>query len=208
MQRKAIVARTLVGVLFAIGFVGLRVSSVLATAAPTATITIHKAECPTGVGDAIFEECHGNGLGDVDFLITDDDGDQVITTDDDGVASAEEVPGQIEIAEDPDVLDDYLGAYVYCSEQNSGDVLFDSDLDGDNALFGDIEAGDDVICDWYDITEAEDTGDDDDDGGTTLPSTGIGFTGGSDDASLLLALGLTALALGGGALGLRRRMGL
>ena len=36
--------------------------------------------------------------------------------------------------------------------------------------------GDDVVCDWYNITEADDDGDDTGgtSGGTTLPTTGIG----------------------------------
>src|ERR671930_51510 len=125
MRRRALLARTFVGLLLVFGFAVLRVSSAFAQD-DTATVTIHKATCPTGVGSAIFDECHGNGLADVDFQVSDDAGDQVITTDGDGVASAEVVAGDVSISEDADVLDDYLGAYVYCSEQNSGDVLFDS----------------------------------------------------------------------------------
>jgi hypothetical protein len=219
MLRTVWAARILAGLLIAFGFVGLRVSAALATTAPTATVIIHKAECPTGVGGDIFEECHDNGLGGVDFLIADAEGDQVVTTDADGVASAEVIAGEVSITEDPDVLADYLGAYVYCSEQNSGEVLIDIDLDGDDTVGGEIEAGDEVVCDWYNITEADDDddgGDDDDDGGdddddnggTTLPDTGVGFGGGSSDAVLLLTLGLSALALGGTALGLRRRTAL
>src|SRR5262245_8128477 len=114
MQRAVLLTRVLAGLVLVLGFTAVRVSEASAAVAPTAKVTIHKAECPTGTTGDIFEECHDNGLEDVDFLVTDDDGEQIITTDEDGVASADVVPGDVEITEDPDVLDDYLGAYVYC----------------------------------------------------------------------------------------------
>jgi hypothetical protein len=217
MRQTVLITRVLVGLVLVLGFTVLRISSASATVAPTATITIHKAECPTGTSGDIFEECHDNGLEGVDFLITDAEGDQVITTDADGVATAEVTAGEVEITEDPDVLGDYLGAYVYCSEQNSDEVLFDGDLDGDNTVGGTIEAGDDIVCDWYNITAADDDDDDgdddaddddDDNGGTTLPDTGIGSATTSGDTTLTLMLSLLALALGGAAFSLRRRTAL
>jgi hypothetical protein len=219
-MRRSALARTLVGLALVFGFVVLRAGSAMAQD-DTAAVTIHKAECFHGVGPAIFEECHDNGIGGVDFFVTDADGEHVITTDDAGVASIEVVAGNVSIAEDGDVLAQYLGAYVYCSDQNTGDVLFDSDLDGTVGVAGTINAGADITCDWYDILPAEDTGGGDtgggttdggttdggttSTGGTTLPSTGAGRVGGPSDGLLLPSLGLAALAMGGAAVGLRRR---
>jgi hypothetical protein len=213
MRRTDVFARLLVGVVLVFGFAALRVSSAAAQDVLTATITIHKAECPTGVGGDIFEECHGNTLEGVDFVITDTDVAETYTTDADGVITATVTAGAVDIGEDPDVLAGYLGAYVYCSDQNTDEVFFDGDLDGESAIAGDIEAGADVVCDWYNITEAADDADDDADdddsgGGTTLPSTGIGTTTGTGDTTLTLTLALLTLALGGAAFSLRRRTSL
>jgi hypothetical protein len=208
MRRTGMLTRTIIGLLLVFGFAALRVTPAFAQDG-TATITIHKATCPTGVGSAIFDECHGNGLAGVDFLVSDAEGDQVITTDGDGVASTTVVAGEVSISEDANVLANYLGAYVYCSEQNSGAVLFDTDLNGTTGVSGNIEAGDDVICDWYNITEAAAaptaTASS---GSTALPSTGAGTSGGADESALLLMLGLAALTLGGVAVALRRRTAL
>jgi hypothetical protein len=210
MRRSGVLARTVVATMFLFGFFALRVSSALAGDG-TVSVTIHKAECFHGVGPDIFEKCHDNGLGGVDFLVTSDDTGYVVTTDDDGVASIEVPAGVIGVAEDPDVLAQYLGAYVYCSDQATGQVLFDSDLDGTIGVIGDLAAGTELLCDWYDITEAPaDSGNSSSSGSsnTTLPSTGVGSTGGSDDALLLLTLSLTALALGGAVVARRRRTAL
>src|SRR5262249_9627405 len=148
---------TLVGLALVFGFAVLRAGAAMAQD-DTATVTIHKAECFHGVGPDIFDACHGNGIGGVDFFVTDADGQHVITTDDGGLASIQVTAGNIAIAEDGDVLAQYLGAYVYCSDQNTGDVMFDSDLDGTVGVAGSIDAGADVVCDWYDILPAKDDG--------------------------------------------------
>jgi hypothetical protein len=174
--------------------------------AGSATITIHKATCPTGTDD-IFGECHDDGLGGVSFAI---DGFEVgsgtITTDADGVASATVLEaaatGDITLTEDPDVFADYLGAYVYCSEQGSGEVLYDGSADTGSVTFT-ASQGDDIVCDWYNITEADDDDDDDADptptatsgGGTTLPDTGTGPDASGTPGAELALIGLLGAGL-------------
>jgi hypothetical protein len=167
-----------------------------------ATITIHKAECPTGVGATIFEECHDQGVGDVAFEVNGD----VFVADETGVLELEGAAGEVTITEDPDVFGDYLGAYVYCRDLTDDEVLFDgSATDSGGTVVLDVEVGDEIVCDWYNITEAEDGGDDGDSGTggtTTLPTTGTGS--GSTDQQLILLLGMVA-GIGALGIGLRRR---
>jgi hypothetical protein len=180
----------------------------------TATITIHKAECPTGVGSQIFEKCHSNGLGGVDFSIGPDGAETIYTTDADGVIGPITIPaGYMNIAEDPATMAQYLGEYVYCRDLTTNTVLFDGDLSGTNGVHGTNPAGANVVCDWYDITPAADPGDTT--GGTTtttttvastLPSTGTGSSVSNNSlfygfSTLLL---LAAVAFGGAEM-LRRR---
>ena len=161
-----------VGAALVFGFLLLHASMGLADG--TSTITIHKAECPTGVGSQIFEKCHGNGLGGVNFAIGPSGGEQVYTTDDNGVIGPITVPaGPIHITEDPATVAKYLGVYVYCRDLTTNTVLFDSDLNGSDGLHGSNPAGANVVCDWYDITPAAS----DNGGGTDAGGGGTG-TGG------------------------------
>jgi hypothetical protein len=166
-------------------------------------VTIHKATCPTGAGADIFTQCHGNVLGGVSFAVDGFEiGSGTITTDDSGVASKTileaAASGDVTLTEDSATFASYLGAYVYCAEQGSGAVLFDSDAPGGTVTFS-AKQGDDIICDWYNITEAssgasEPPATGGDGGATSLPSTGVGGrTGGSS------GVWLEAAALGGAA---------
>jgi LPXTG-motif cell wall-anchored protein len=154
-----------------------------------ATITIHNATCPNP-GSDIYANCHGNALGGVDFDFNGFEvGSGTETTNASGVAThtilEAAASGDVTISEDPDVLADYSGAYVFCSEQNSGDVLFDGPANGGSVTIS-AQQGDDIICDWYNLSgEASNGGD----GPTTLPNTGSGSDG--DDSS---GIGLAALA--------------
>jgi hypothetical protein len=177
---------------------GLSCSSASETcvAAPTAdhaTITIHKATCPADTGSDIFEQCHDNALSGVGFDIYINGfeiGLVTVTTDADGVAShtilEAAAEGNVTIAEHVGDFERYVGVHVFCSEQNSGTVLYD-----DKAPEGWITIhavqGDDVVCDWYNLTEESSepqptavptatAG-----GVTTLPSTG-NAAGGDGDA--------------------------
>lgn len=118
-------------------------------AAVGATITIHKAECYTGVGD-IFAECHHQVLAGIGFDI----GGTGVATDGGGVAGASVVAGPVTVTEDATVFGWYIGAYVFCSEQNSGAVLYDNSADT-GAISLVVADGDAVVCDWYNITAVD-----------------------------------------------------
>jgi len=163
-----------------------------------ATITIHVATCPTGVGPGIFDQCHGNVQNDVSFSI-DASGLQptsvvTVTSDGDGVATTSAPGGAVTITEEAATFGAYLGAYVYCSGQKSGVVLLDTDAPGGTVTFTAF-AGDDIVCDWYNITEAvaatspvtpPTTA------ATTLPSTGVALGDAGNDSGL--GTGLVAAA--------------
>lgn len=169
-----------------------------ATAGGTGTVTIHKAECPAGVGSAIFEECHDNGLGGVAFSIGPDGEEVVFVTDENGVIGPVEFPsGHINIAEDPAVFAEYLGAYVYCRDLTTDTVLWDGDL-GVEGLHGEFPDGTELVCDWYDITPGGPTG-----GVTTLPSTGVAAE--QSGRQLLPIIAVLAGAIVAGGLVLRKR---
>ena len=69
------------------------------------------------------------------------------------------------IIEDPGFLASYFGAYVFCSDQNSGDVLYDGMASESGAIYFESLSTDQyVICDWYNFTAA------------TTPETGNGQT--------------------------------
>jgi hypothetical protein len=157
------------------------------------TLTVHGAECPHGVGPDIFEVCHHDVQVDSAVLPNGD--------------------GTVTFTIDPGFLSNYLGAYVYCSEQNSGTVLYDgSYADSPGGIVFPVSNGDDVICDVYLITPAvegddgsgsadtgaADTSDSRTAGTTALPSTGTGSAPADRGLTSLLgtfAIGLAALGL-------------
>jgi hypothetical protein len=198
---------------------GLRTTAVAAMAlgaftlgtasAQTAPVSleIHKAECWAGVGGAIFDECHDERMAGVDFYVDyEAGGSDTLTTNGSGVAYTEFGAGGVYIQEEMAVTDDYIGVYVYCSDLTTDTVLWDGGLDpatGDGTIFwlelDDLEAGSEVVCDWYNIYEPAD-------GGTPsngLPSTGAGpAIGGTMPLNIMAGFGLLTLV---GAVGLRRR---
>lgn len=182
-------------------FLGLWLGVANRAAAEHVSITIHAMECYTGVGDAIFQECH----------------DEVES----GSYVTDDATGTAVLIVPEEVLAYYLGAYIYCRDLTDDEVLFDGNYSdtGGGAAFA-VEEGDEIVCDVYLITPAPK-----DDGGadgghdngsssggsstggsttvTTLPSTGSGMAS-SPDAFYVYILGLVAIA--SGALGLRLRL--
>ena len=77
-----------------------------------------------------------------------------VSTDGGGVASATVAAGTVTVAEDAGVFSWYIGAYVFCAEQNSGTVLYDNSADT-GAISIAVADGDTVVCDWYNITAAD-----------------------------------------------------
>lgn len=172
-----------------------------ARAHPVGQIFIHAAECQSGVGGAIFEKCHGNALGGVTFILSFAGTSVEFVTDTNGVGETIAESGAAVIAVDPSVAADYLGSYVYCSNDLTGEVLFDGDRHGSDGVAIDLPSHESglVVCDWYFITPANS----DDDGTTsaptapTLPSTGIGpLKARHPNLSLAALLGVVALLAG------------
>lgn len=115
-----------------------------------ARITFHTAICPENTGD-IFTKCHDDRLADADFTVINPTGHGTRkTTNDDGEVTFGPRAGWNGIIGRE--IDDYEGAYVYCSVQNRGNlVLFDGRAD-DGDLWIQTKRGDVVICDWYYLT--------------------------------------------------------
>jgi hypothetical protein len=96
-------------------------------------------------------------------------------------------------------LGNYWESYVYCSEQNSGTVFVDTNVPGGVVDFS-VADGDDVLYDWYLITEAaaEPTATAISSSSvTTLPATGATEPDGGVNGALLgvAAVGGTAALL-------------
>lgn len=168
------------------------------------TVTIHLSQCPAGyAGSEPFTDCHDNPIAGVTFRWG-VDAPMVpiaVVTDSNGVAFIDSEP--LFIYEDPPFDLDYYS--VYCSTNDGADevpVGYRSDRVG--IYFSDrwLVTGN-VICDWYNVPVASDSGNDGAEVAVTLPSTGIAPATNSARDGLLLALA-TAGALGI-AIGLRRR---
>ena len=144
--------------------------SPVATASPTATVqptetvqaaagaslTVHLASCPVGyTGTDFYADCHGNGIADMEFVLSGPDGDLQQTT------TIPETPG-------PGVVDftgltagdytlaggppgDFGKVQLYCSLQPGGDRI-DAPVDSTQASLS-IGESDTVLCDWYYIPE-------------------------------------------------------
>ncbi|MER3438868.1 MAG: hypothetical protein C4346_15470, partial [Chloroflexota bacterium] len=127
----------------------------VAAQAETATLIIHKLACPADATGDIFEACHDNRLGGVEFAI----GEPLYTTNDEGVIEAEVSAGDVQVVESNFEEVATAGqAFVYCSVQTTGqeqptaassDVLFQGTTDTGDVTVPGIPAGSTVICDWY-----------------------------------------------------------
>lgn len=140
-RRSACAFLVMLGLMFAI------------SAAPTmasshyARITIHKAVCGRFTGD-LYGKCHDNRLGGVPFYVA----GVWRVTDKNGVVTWAPGAGTRSIYEDFDVFKKYAGAYVYCSNQVTGAVLWDGPAKSNGSVTITTTAGQHVICDWYNLT--------------------------------------------------------
>jgi hypothetical protein len=115
-----------------------------------ARITFHTAVCPENTGD-LFNKCHDDRLAGADFTVINPSGHGTTkTTNANGEVSFGPRAGWNGIIGRE--IDDFEGAYVYCSVQNRGHVvLFDGRAD-DGDLSIQTKRGDVIICDWYYLT--------------------------------------------------------
>ena len=155
--------RLLVIVMLVFGMTGAIGRGVAAQTDPfgPVPITIHNATCPVDHPGSIYDDCHANGLAGVPFEIRGFEmATQNVITDANGVATAMilenmSVTSDITIIQDPAVFASSLGAYVSCSDQNSGDVLYDGMAsEGGAVYFESLSTEQYVICDWYNLVAA------------------------------------------------------
>jgi hypothetical protein len=178
------------------------------------TITIHLAECPAGyAGNDPFTDCHENRLAGVIFewAVAAPGAPETVTTDGDGTAVIETSAAAIDtlglsITEYPPF--DLASFSVYCSKDDGATSVPVNYLSGDVGIAfptsSDVGDGA-IVCDWYNVPVAADSGsgdDDDEEVPTTLPSTGVAPMSGGIGGELWIAL--ASIIAGGMALRLRR----
>lgn len=136
----------LFAVLLAVGLAGFAATSESSAAGRGANITLHVFECYQGVGggNAIFNNCHDwdeNALDGYDFTVA-----GVTRATDWGYvtwrpgAGAHTITGYNLVG--------YAGAYVYCSNQATGAVLYNGSADWDQVTVT-TSPNQEVVCDWY-----------------------------------------------------------
>ncbi len=125
------------------------------------SIELHLAGCPAGYepNDEIFNDCHGNGIADVEFMI---DGPNGYSDSADAVIENTPGPGIVRFTGLEEgtytigdgIPGDFATTYVYCSLAEAEDqVPFDyNNTDGIDLPLGE---GVDVICDWYTIPDPQ-----------------------------------------------------
>jgi len=136
-------------------------SSVGADDAATGPVafTVHAAVCSTDeVNDpnlGLYEACHDNGIGGVTFTFSGLGAVPVsFTTDVDGVGSANILDGVASVTQVTLSADDPAAGYAYCSDQNSGAVLYDgTKFDGGAIPLFTVDSSQAIVCDWYIFTD-------------------------------------------------------
>jgi hypothetical protein len=120
------------------------------------SLEVHLSLCPAGYeGNAIFDDCHGNGLDGYDFTLEGEGGTQtgateVTQTPGPGIVSFTSLaPGEYTLRGGPP--GDFGSIRLYCSIQpDGGDAEFT--LDGATASVT-IAENQHVLCDWYFIPD-------------------------------------------------------
>ncbi|MGH2535131.1 MAG: hypothetical protein ACRDJW_22950 [Thermomicrobiales bacterium] len=213
--------RTIIALLVTFGLAG----AALAVSTPTAfgqdggSLIIGVSTCPQGYdGDDFAADCTALPAAPIDFSIgTPNTGNvETTTTGGDGLATFALAPYDLDPT-GPDTVtvgEPAAQALEYAVFCTSGGVALDFsyetlDFEPGGPLFGirfDFETGDDIACEWYNIPQPMNPGDDDGDEVGELPNTGIGAGVIDDDRSGdLLAMTMLLGLVGWAAHGLRRR---
>lgn len=155
--------RTLLALVLVCGF-GLPLATFSAVQAEDAPIgpvlfTVHAAICPTdAVNDpdvGLYDACHANGVAGVTFTLSSLELEPVsFTTGAAGVGEAEILDGVSSATQVTLTADDPTAGYAYCSDQNSGAVLYDGTKfeDGAVPLFT-VDSSQAIVCDWFIFTD-------------------------------------------------------
>jgi hypothetical protein len=149
MHQVKFAARMLVALTMVAGVLAIGAGQQAQAVTKYARITFHTATCPENTGD-VFGKCHNRRLSGADFTVYNPTGNGTTkTTNSNGEVSFGPRAGSNAIVGEE--IDSYVGAYVYCSVQNGGAVLFDGRAD-DSVVWLNTARGDLIICDWYYLT--------------------------------------------------------
>ena len=151
--------RTLIALMLVCGL-GLPLATFTAVQAEDVPIgpvvlTVHAAICSTeAVNDpdvGLYDGCHANGAAGVTFTLASLEGDPVsFITGVDGVGSAEILDGVASATEVTLSADDPTAGYAYCSDQNSGAVLYDgTKFEGGSVPLFTVDSSQAIVCDWF-----------------------------------------------------------
>jgi hypothetical protein len=155
--------RTLIALVLACGL-GLPLVTFTTVRADDAAIgpvafTVHAAICPIEVVNdpnvGLYDGCHANGIGGVTFTLSSLEADPVsFTTGLDGVGTGEILNGISSLTEVTLSADDPTAGYAYCSDQNSGAVLFNgSKVEAGSIPLFTVDSSQAIVCDWYIFTD-------------------------------------------------------
>jgi len=155
--------RTLLALVLVCGF-GLPLATFTAVQAEDAPIgpvafTVHAAICSTeAVNDpevGLYDACHANGAAGVIFTFASLESDPVsFTTGVDGVGSADILDGVASATQVTLSADDPTAGYAYCSDQNSGAVLYDgTKFEGGSVPLFTVDSSQAIVCDWFIFTD-------------------------------------------------------
>jgi hypothetical protein len=217
MQRTIIALLTIVGIAGA----AVAMNTPAASAQDGGSLIIGVSTCPQGYdGDDYAADCTALPAAPIDFSIgtPGTDNTETTTTGGDGLATFSLAPYDLNPTE-PDPVNvgepasQALEYAVFCT-RNDGEPLefaYETiDFEPGGPLFGisfDFETGDQIACEWYNIPQPMNPGDDDDgDDVGQLPGTGTGTAAiGSDRFGGLPGMAVLLVLTGGVAYGLRRR---
>jgi hypothetical protein len=155
--------RTLIALVLACGL-GLPLATLTTVRADDAAIgpvafTVHAAVCPIDVVNdpniGLYDGCHANGIEGVTFTFASLETEPVsFTTGAGGVGTGEILAGLSSATQVTLSSDDPSRGYAYCSDQNSGDVLYDGIKfeEGAVPLFT-VHASQAIVCDWFIYTD-------------------------------------------------------
>lgn len=122
--------------------------------------TVHAASCSIeDVNDpsvGLYDACHANGVEGVTFTVGSLEADSVaFTTDASGVGTGSILDGLSSATQVLLSADNTAAGYAYCSDQNSGSVLYDGTrVEGGGIPLFTVDSSQAIVCDWYIYTEA------------------------------------------------------
>jgi hypothetical protein len=116
-----------------------------------AKITVRRVACPVDETGDIVASCGEDVMTGVTFTVYNPTNHgKARSTDGSGEATFGPRAGQNAISGD-DETSSFTGAYVSCRDDDSGRVLFDGMIDNPTVTI-DTEAGENITCNWYDLS--------------------------------------------------------